>query len=137
MSVMFNRCILSQKKCLQIAIVLWHAGIYSFREMVSKLCVLVSFVGLLTTLCSADTLYDKCSSSGDCGYLPLADGTHSVCAFLWAGCNQLTPCAADNRTCTPLLDAICVTHPRCHLHPVCYPTSLINQNICPPAATSK
>ncbi|CAF1419082.1 unnamed protein product [Adineta ricciae] len=57
-----------------------------------------------------------------------------VCAFLWKFCSQLAPCGLSQECSDP--DHICVHHSQCSNQPVCYPLSMINENICPPQSNS-
>ncbi|CAF4863694.1 unnamed protein product, partial [Rotaria sp. Silwood2] len=58
-----------------------------------------------------------------------ADNT-GICGLLSITCSQLAPCESSNNPCSAP-GHICVHHPRCHLLPVCYPLSMIDQRICP------
>ncbi|CAF3889758.1 unnamed protein product [Rotaria sp. Silwood1] len=54
-----------------------------------------------------------------------------ICGFLYEPCSELVSCQSSNNACYEP-DHICVHHPRCHLQPVCYPVSMIDQQTCPP-----
>jgi hypothetical protein len=56
-----------------------------------------------------------------------------ICGFLWLICSQLVSCAPPNNVCYQP-GHVCVRHPRCFSHPVCYPLSMAGQ-ICPPTSS--
>ncbi|CAF1315679.1 unnamed protein product [Rotaria sordida] len=79
--------------------------------------------------------YDWCSSNTACAYFHI-DGVadHGICGFEDIPCSELTSCESKNNRCYEF-EHICVHHPRCHNLPVCYPVSMISQQICPPVTT--
>ncbi|UJR18069.1 hypothetical protein I4U23_004969 [Adineta vaga] len=88
-------------------------------------------VQLKSQICLLTNNYDSCSTNTECGCFAMlnTDGI-GICAFLWPSCSQFTPCNVTDNTCEKLT-TICVRHPRCHNLPVCYPTSLMDERICP------
>ncbi|CAF3322946.1 unnamed protein product [Rotaria socialis] len=59
-----------------------------------------------------------------------------VCGFQWVTCSELVTCKNAKYTCHKP-GHICVHHPRCHSSlPVCYPTSMIDQGLCPPITST-
>ena len=83
-------------------------------------------------ICHGVSQNDRCSTNGACGCLHMIGALDSgICGFLYAPCSELVSCASSSNACYEP-DHICVHHPRCHLHPVCYPMSMIDQGICPP-----
>ncbi|UJR12123.1 hypothetical protein I4U23_016300 [Adineta vaga] len=54
-----------------------------------------------------------------------------ICGFLWPTCSHLAPCDSLNHACYQS-NTICVRHPRCQDHPICYPISMMDQKVCPP-----
>jgi len=87
--------------------------------------------------CSAVSAYDSCSTNTDCGCLPMViSDNRGLCGFLWVSCSRLDPCQAPNDNCEKP-GHICVQHPRCNDHPVCYPLSMIDQHICPPSKSKE
>ncbi|CAF1140781.1 unnamed protein product [Adineta ricciae] len=93
---------------------------------------LLSFiVGINSQLCHSATPYERCSANSACGCFPVIDAQNTgACAFLWKSCSQLVPCGPSQECSQP--DHICVHHRRCSNSPVCYPMSMVNENICPP-----
>ncbi len=87
--------------------------------------------------CYGTSQYDRCSMNSACGcfHLPGANNT-GICAFLWETCSELVSCINSNKACYEP-DHICVHHPRCFLHPVCYPMSRIDRLFCPPIASRR
>jgi N-acetylneuraminic acid mutarotase len=107
--------------------------------MVSKViyCVVfalfsLSVVRVDSQICYGISQYDQCSMNGACGCFHMigAHGT-GICGFLWVTCSELVSCGSSNNVCDNP-DHICVSHPRCHSLPVCYPVSMIDQRLCPP-----
>jgi hypothetical protein len=88
-------------------------------------------------ICAGSSQYARCSTNNACGcfHTPGAGNT-GICAVLWVACSALAPCQSSNNACSKS-DQICVNHPRCHLHPVCYPVSMIDRNICPPIVSKR
>ena len=87
-------------------------------------------------VCDNTIAYDRCSTNNACGcFLMVGAQNVGVCAFLWKFCSQLVSCGSS-QDCS-VKDHICVHHHRCSNDPVCYPLSMMNENICPPASTSK
>ena len=81
--------------------------------------------------------YDRCSTNSDCGCLHMAGAADTgICGFLLGACSEFAACASSNNACQEPSHT-CVHHPRCHLLPVCYPVSMIDQRICPPIASKR
>ncbi|CAF1027283.1 unnamed protein product [Adineta steineri] len=93
-------------------------------------------VRVRSQLCQDMDQYAQCSASSACGcfHMTNADNT-GICGFLWPSCSQLKPCSPSNNTCDPL-NTVCVQHPRCNNHSVCYPISMIDERICPLISTT-
>lgn len=86
--------------------------------------------------CEGASQYDRCSTNNACGcFHRINTNESSICGFLWTSCSRLEPCRPSDHICDQK-DSICVQHPRCHNRPVCYPLSMMNQQICP-SITSK
>ncbi|CAF1591128.1 unnamed protein product [Adineta ricciae] len=86
--------------------------------------------------CKGTSQYDRCSTNTACGcFHRINTNESSICGFLWASCSQLEPCRPSDNTCARK-DSICVQHRRCRNHPVCYPLSMMNQQICPSITTT-
>ncbi|CAF4718162.1 unnamed protein product, partial [Rotaria sp. Silwood2] len=76
--------------------------------------------------------YDQCSLNSICGCLHTINNIdNSICVSLWLTCSELVSCASPNNMCYAP-DHICFHQPQCYDHPVCYPLSQANQQICPP-----
>jgi hypothetical protein len=54
----------------------------------------------------------------------------SVCGLLGLSCFQMSPCQSPGNTCQQS-DHICVNHPNCDSRPLCYPLSMIGEQVCP------
>ncbi|CAF3434695.1 unnamed protein product [Rotaria sp. Silwood1] len=63
-----------------------------------------------------------------------ATNDSGICGFLWLTCSQLVSCGPFNNFCFQP-DHICIRHSRCFNHPICYPSSMADQRICPPKTT--
>jgi hypothetical protein len=59
-----------------------------------------------------------------------------ICGFLYGPCSELVSCEPSRNICYEP-NHICVHHPRCSLHPVCYPVSMMDQRICPPITSKR
>lgn len=82
--------------------------------------------------CSGKSQYDQCSANSICGCFHTASNSNnSICGFLWVTCSELNSCGHPNNMCYEP-NHICVHHPRCFQHPICYPLSETIQEICPP-----
>ncbi|CAF1557138.1 unnamed protein product, partial [Adineta ricciae] len=84
--------------------------------------------------CDSTIPYARCSTNSACGCLPMVGADNiGICAFLWKFCSQLLPCGSSQGCSEP--DHVCVQHSRCSNKPLCYPVSMMNDNICPPQLT--
>ncbi|CAF1198399.1 unnamed protein product [Adineta ricciae] len=82
-------------------------------------------------ICDNTIPYRRCSSNSVCKYYPMAGANDvSVCTFILKQCSQLIPCGSSQECSHP--DSFCIHHNGCGNSPVCYPLSMINENICPP-----
>ncbi|CAF1525094.1 unnamed protein product, partial [Rotaria sordida] len=92
----------------------------------------MSVVRVQSQICHGISEYDQCSSNSACACFHMA-GTNNtgICGFQWVTCSELRACEHTTNHCHES-DHICIRHPRCHNHPVCYPVSMIDQPICPP-----
>ncbi|CAF1511339.1 unnamed protein product [Rotaria sp. Silwood1] len=82
--------------------------------------------------CDGMSQYDQCSTNSACGCLYRADFDDiAICGFLGVTCSELVSCESLNNACDEP-NHICIRHPRCHNLPVCYPLSMIDQQMCPP-----
>jgi len=93
------------------------------------------FVNLIVNVngqtCNNATQYSACSLNSGCGCLSLSfSNSWGICGLLNQSCAQFTACQLPNYACAQF-EHICVRHPRCSSTPVCYPLSLIDQNVCP------
>ncbi|CAF2550865.1 unnamed protein product [Rotaria sp. Silwood2] len=78
--------------------------------------------------------YDKCSTNSACGCFRMtAANDTGICGVLWLACSQLVACGPPNNVCYQP-GHICVHHPRCFNHSICYPLSMTGQ-ICPPLSS--
>ncbi len=88
-------------------------------------------------ICRGMSQYDRCSTNSACGCFQMAGANNiGVCGFLWSFCSRLMPCGSLLNDCSEP-DHICVHHIRCGDYPVCYPLSMIDEDICPLIPTSK
>ncbi|CAF1551503.1 unnamed protein product [Adineta ricciae] len=99
-------------------------------------CIVILFsitiVHVNGQLCPNTTQYGRCSMNSACGCLHMAGANNvGICGFLYGFCSKLTPCESTDNLCDEP-HHICVHHPRCSSHPVCYPVSMIDQQVCPP-----
>ncbi|CAF0721791.1 unnamed protein product [Adineta steineri] len=60
-----------------------------------------------------------------------ADDGAGICGFLWPICSRLVPCNSSDNSCLQS-NTICVQHPQCDDRPLCYPVTMMKENICPP-----
>ncbi|CAF0713036.1 unnamed protein product [Adineta steineri] len=60
-----------------------------------------------------------------------ADDGAGICGFLWPICSRLVPCNSSDNSCLQS-NMICVEHPQCDDRPLCYPVTMMKENICPP-----
>ncbi|CAF1323597.1 unnamed protein product [Adineta steineri] len=60
-----------------------------------------------------------------------ADDNTGICGFLWPTCSRLLRCNSSDNSCLQS-NTICVQHPQCEDFPLCYPVTMIDQNMCPP-----
>jgi hypothetical protein len=98
----------------------------------------MSVVRVKSQICHGISQNDRCSTSGACGCLQIvgsAAGT-GICGFLHGSCSELVACENSNNFCYDP-NTICIHHPRCFSHPVCYPNSMTDQRICPPIASKR
>lgn len=97
----------------------------------------MSLVRVKSQICHGISQYDRCSTNNACGCLHMAGATDAgICGFLYTPCSELVACSFSNNLCYEP-NHICVRHPRCFSHSVCYPISLIDQRICPPAQSKR
>ncbi|CAF4100188.1 unnamed protein product [Adineta steineri] len=104
------------------------------RSIAAKIaCVTVR---VNSQICHGVSQYDQCSTNNACGCLHRIDATDNIgiCGFLRMTCSQFIPCESSNSTCYEP-DHICIYHPRCRSHPICYPLSMTDKEICPPKTT--
>ncbi|CAF4246057.1 unnamed protein product, partial [Rotaria sordida] len=81
-------------------------------------------------ICDSTTAYGRCSSNNACKCYPMAGANNvGVCTFIWKPCSLLVPCCSLQECSDP--DSICVHHNRCSNSPICYPLSMIKEDICP------
>ncbi|CAF1222340.1 unnamed protein product [Adineta steineri] len=96
--------------------------------------ILLSITGQVKSqTCKNVAQYDRCSKNSACGCFHRvgANDDAGICGFLWPTCSSLLPCNTSTNSCTQS-NTVCVQHPRCHEQPLCYPTAMSKQNICPP-----
>ncbi|CAF1631981.1 unnamed protein product, partial [Adineta ricciae] len=85
-------------------------------------------------ICDSTIPYSRCSSNSACKCYPMVGAKNvGVCTFILKTCSQLIPCGSSQECSDP--DSICIRHSRCNNSPVCYPLSMINENICPSLST--
>lgn len=81
--------------------------------------------------CNSTVEYSPCSSNNNCGCLPYSTSEgEGVCALLTQSCSSLVSCQSSYDTCAQS-EYICVRHSRCSSSPLCYPLSMVDQDICP------
>jgi len=86
-------------------------------------------------ICHGVDQYDRCSTNGNCGCFHMTDaGGSGICGFIEVTCSKLALCNSSNNVCDEP-NHVCVRHPRCQSHSVCYPLSMIDQRICPPTTS--
>ncbi|CAF0846686.1 unnamed protein product [Adineta steineri] len=85
------------------------------------------------SICSDTSQYGRCSQNSACGCFHMigAQNDGIYVDFLWKSCSNLDLCDSSTNTCDKV-DHICVHHPRCNSHSVCYSLSMIDPRICPP-----
>ncbi|CAF4143920.1 unnamed protein product [Adineta steineri] len=90
-------------------------------------------VKVKSQICEKIPQYGQCSTNIACGCFHMvgADENTGVCGFLWPTCSRLQPCISSDNSCLQP-NTICVQHPYCDDRPLCYPTTLIQENYCPP-----
>jgi sugar lactone lactonase YvrE len=82
--------------------------------------------------CFERSQYEGCSSNPACGcFQKTTMNTNGVCGYLWVTCSELNACERKTNNCYEP-GHVCVDHPRCFSHPICYPLSKNQQQICPP-----
>jgi hypothetical protein len=97
----------------------------------------MSLARVTSQICHGISQNDRCSTNSACGCLRMAGaGDAGICGFLYGPCSELVSCESTNNACYEP-NHICVHHPRCYLHPVCYPVSMIDQRICPPLSSKR
>ncbi|CAF1574544.1 unnamed protein product [Rotaria magnacalcarata] len=85
-----------------------------------------------TQTCQGLTQYSQCSSNPGCRCLKLPGDTNAgKCSFLHVRCSELSSCFGKNQACLQP-DHVCVQHPQCQVHPLCYPISMTTNTMCPP-----
>ncbi|CAF3749214.1 unnamed protein product [Adineta steineri] len=90
-------------------------------------------VQIESQICEKTAQYGECSTNNACGcfhMLGANDGV-GICGFLWPTCSRLVPCNSSDNSCLQS-NTICVQHPQCDDRPLCYPVTMMNENICPP-----
>ncbi len=94
-------------------------------------------VQVKSQICSGISQYDRCSTNSACGCLHMI-GAHNfgICGFLYNPCSEFVSCQSSNNACYEP-NHVCVDHPRCHLHPVCYPMSMAHPQLCPSITSKK
>ncbi|CAF4132420.1 unnamed protein product [Adineta steineri] len=84
------------------------------------------------SICSDTSQYGRCSQNSACGcFYMIGAQNDGICGFLWKSCSNLDLCDSSTNTCDKD-DHICVHHPRCNSHSVCYSLSMIDPRICSP-----
>ncbi|CAF3153377.1 unnamed protein product [Rotaria socialis] len=114
-----------------------HTTTYDQRVMQSR--VMLFFIVILNVLvlvktqtCQGLTQYSQCSSNPGCRCLKLPGDTNAgKCSFLHVRCSELSSCFGKNQACLQP-DHVCVQHPQCQVHPLCYPISMTTNTMCPP-----
>ncbi|CAF4217803.1 unnamed protein product [Rotaria sordida] len=100
------------------------------------LLILSLTVNVNSQTCSGISQYGQCSSNNGCGCLHLSfTDDIGICALIGVSCSRLSPCQSPNDACQET-DHICVRHPQCNSQPLCYPLSMVDQRLCPPAMTT-
>lgn len=88
-------------------------------------------VNVNSQACNNAAQYSACSTNTDCECLlyPSSDSM-GICTFLVESCSGLVPCESSTNTCVDS-GHICVRHPRCNSLPLCYPSILASDSMCP------
>ncbi|CAF0758796.1 unnamed protein product [Adineta steineri] len=122
-----------------------HCNEIHTGDLIRQKCAIdFDFVKFLNTTiqvqsqtCNGISQYEQCSTNSACACFTMTDANDTgICALLSMDCASLLPCDFSNNTCHQS-NTMCVRHPRCHDHPVCYPKSMIGKEICPPVRPSK
>ncbi|CAF0764137.1 unnamed protein product [Adineta steineri] len=84
-------------------------------------------------ICEKTPQYGECSTNSACGCFHMigANDDVGVCGFLWPTCSRMLRCNSSDNSCLQP-STICVHHPQCDDFPLCYPVTMIDQNMCPP-----
>jgi hypothetical protein len=97
----------------------------------------VSIVRVKSQICHGTSQNDRCSTNPACGCLHMTSAADTgICSFLNGSCSELISCKFGNNDCYEP-GHICVRHPQCFSDPVCYPVSMIDQQICPPITSKR
>ncbi|CAF0735486.1 unnamed protein product [Adineta steineri] len=102
--------------------------------MTKLLCHLTRIrVQINSQICEKTAQYGQCSTNNACGCFHMlgADDGAGICGFLWPICSRLVPCNSSDNSCLQS-NMICVEHPQCDDRPLCYPVTMMKENICPP-----
>ena len=115
---------------------LWYLIGLFVHFMLSIIQLCLNIVQINSETCNSTIPYNQCSKNGACGCFPMVGAENvGVCGFLWKFCSHLQPCGPSQECSNS--DHICIHHSRCNNHPICYPLTMINENICPPISISK
>ncbi|CAF0719520.1 unnamed protein product [Adineta steineri] len=94
---------------------------------------MIFIVQINSQICEKTPQYGECSTNSACGCFHMigANDDTGVCGFLWPTCSRLLRCNSSDNSCLQP-NTICVQHPQCDDFPLCYPVTMIDQNMCPP-----
>ncbi|CAF1057136.1 unnamed protein product [Adineta steineri] len=94
--------------------------------------ILSIIVQTKSQICEKTPQYGECSTNIACGCFHMigAKDDTGICGFLWPTCSRLVRCNSSDSSCLQP-NTICVQHPQCEDFPLCYPVTMIHENICP------
>ncbi|CAF4660136.1 unnamed protein product [Rotaria socialis] len=79
--------------------------------------------------------YGACSTNSACGCLHhFYSNSLGLCGFVHDTCSDFVPCGPPLHSCNDT-KSVCLSHPRCHNLPICYPVLLTAPEICPPVTS--
>lgn len=82
--------------------------------------------------CNNAAQYSSCSSNSGCGCLSYSfSDTMGVCGLLSQSCSEFVACQSPNDACAQT-GHVCVRHPQCSSSPLCFPSSMFHDDVCPP-----
>ncbi|CAF4101541.1 unnamed protein product [Adineta steineri] len=107
-------------------------GVQYLVEALQHNTLLTFIVRINSQICEKTPQYGECFTNSACGCFHMAGAKDDtgVCGFLWPTCSRLVRCNSSDNSCIQP-NTICVQHPQCDDFPLCYPVTMIDQNMCP------